>query len=122
MQIARPSEAVADAVHHVVNNITEANIDDQTSKLRARLVPECFPWFAHYLVTTRVAPQPNYQLGTVANACSTSLGGVRACTPFFLWRPSSVFSFCVSFWSSLGSSLFDSVPWHAGPSRVPCAG
>ncbi len=61
--ILRPAEHIVDLCTFVVNNITEANSDDMTSKLRMRLAPEYLPWFANFLVTTRVASQANFQMG-----------------------------------------------------------
>ena len=60
-EILRPPEHVSDVVHLVVNNVTEANVEEQAAKVRGVLTPDYFPWFSNYLVTTRVSTQLNYQ-------------------------------------------------------------
>jgi len=54
-----PLDAIKDQIHFIVNNIAANNVDSKVLKLRELLAPDCFVWFANYLVTKRISQQPN---------------------------------------------------------------
>jgi len=56
-----PPLAVADRVTFLVNNMTESNVDAEAAEAVSILSPHHRTWLASYLVTKRVANQPNFQ-------------------------------------------------------------
>lgn len=54
-----PSDPIKDQIHFIVNNIAQNNVESKVVKLRELLTPECYVWFATYLVTKRISQQPN---------------------------------------------------------------
>jgi hypothetical protein len=80
--VVRPPDPVVDVLHVIVNNVTEANVDEQASKARSVMVPEFAPWFSHYLVSSRVSTQHNYQgvyRSLVRRRVSVSLSVAPSC-------------------------------------------
>ena len=60
LSFVSPDEDLADKVHFAVNNLSQNNLQEKVSEVRARLTPEFFPWFAHYLVVKRASQEANF--------------------------------------------------------------
>lgn len=55
-----PDEQVQEVVLFTLNNVSERNLSGKTNDLKSKLQEEHNQWFAHYLVESRIKPQPNY--------------------------------------------------------------
>eukprot|EP00941_MAST-03F_sp_MAST-3F-sp1_P005319 g5319.t1 len=55
-----PSQETVDKINFVVNNITARNVREMVAKARPLVTSDLYDWFAHFLVTGRIANQANY--------------------------------------------------------------
>jgi len=55
-----PDEALAGKIHFAVNNLSQNNLAQKVEEVKARLTPEFFPWFSHYLVVKRASQEANF--------------------------------------------------------------
>lgn len=59
-QAHSPPTAIADKLHFILNNLSESNMESKVPMAKELLKPEYFPWLANFLVSKRVATQPNF--------------------------------------------------------------
>jgi len=56
-----PPAAISDRITFIINNMTETNVETKAVEAAAVVRPEHYTWLANYIVTKRVAAQPNFQ-------------------------------------------------------------
>lgn len=56
-----PPAGLVDRLTFIINNMTDTNVDGKASEAGSIMRAEYYPWLANYLVTKRVATQPNFQ-------------------------------------------------------------
>eukprot|EP01138_Halocafeteria_seosinensis_P012563 gb/GECG01012836.1/.p1 GENE.gb/GECG01012836.1/~~gb/GECG01012836.1/.p1 ORF type:complete len:2467 (+),score=278.86 gb/GECG01012836.1/:1-7401(+) len=59
-QAASPPTAIVDKLHFLVNNLTESNLETKLPTAKELIQAEYRPWLANFLVSKRVATQPNF--------------------------------------------------------------
>jgi CCR4-NOT transcription complex subunit 1 len=55
-----PSDAIADKIHFMVNNLSSMTLDQKCKEIKNLLTSEYHSWFANYMIVKRVAQEPNF--------------------------------------------------------------
>ncbi|KDO28102.1 hypothetical protein SPRG_06770 [Saprolegnia parasitica CBS 223.65] len=58
--VTEPEQGIVDRLHFIVNNMSISTLEAKLPEVRHLLSPEYYTWFAQYLVSKRIATQPNY--------------------------------------------------------------